>query len=110
MTGPPLSTYAVGFVVVGTSCGSPLGPAPTGTCNPASHVPVTPPILHSHSATMPGHASVPKVDGLPDSPALHGNTGVDESDQDIMIAGYDQPTKPMTKVLLSGNPPHLATL
>ena len=33
-----------------------------------------------------------------------------ESDQDIMITGYDQPIKPMTIVILSENPPLLATL
>ena len=80
----------------------PHGSAPTGTCNPASHVLVTPPNLHSQSSPTPGHASVPQVDGPPDSPALHVN--VDNSDQDIMITGYDQPAKPMTKVLLLENP------
>ena len=59
---------------------------------------------------MPGHTSVPQVDRPPNSPALHWNMGVDESDQDIMITGYHQPTKPMTKVLLSEIPPLLATL
>ena len=79
----------------------PHGPAPTGTCNPASHVPVTPPNLHFHSAPTLWHVSAPQVDGTPDSPALHGN--VDDSDQDIMMTGYDQPTKPMSNVLLLEN-------
>ena len=89
---------------------SPCRPAPTGTCHPVSHVPVTPPSLNSHSVPTPEHASVPKVDGSPDSLALHGNNDENESDQDIMITGYNQPSKSMTKVILSENPPLLATL
>ena len=55
---------------------------------------------------MPKYASIPQVDGPPESPALHGDTGKNESDQDIMITGYDQSTKPLTKVIFS-EIPHL---
>ena len=88
-------------------------PAPAGTWNLTSHVPMTFSNLHSHPASgapMPKCALVPQVDGPPESPALHGDTGENEFDQDIMITGYDQPSKPSTKVILSEYPPLLATL
>ena len=59
---------------------------------------------------MPKYALVLQVDGPPESPFLHEDAGENESDQDIMITGYEQPTKPMTKVTLLENPPLLAAL
>ena len=59
---------------------------------------------------MPKYTLVPQVDGPPQSPTLHGHTGENESDQDIMITGYNQPTKSMTKMILSENPPLWAAL
>ena len=59
---------------------------------------------------MPKYALVPQVDGPAESPTFYGGTGENESDQDIMITGYDQSTKPMTKVLVLECPPLLATL
>ena len=53
---------------------------------------------------MPGHTLVPQGDQAPDSPTLHGITGVDESNQDTMITGYDCPTKPTTKACTFGHP------
>ena len=55
----------------------PCGPVPSGnTIQP--HMYQSP---HPTSTPIPAHASVPQVDGPPDSPALHRNTGIDESDQ-----------------------------
>ena len=65
-------------------------PVPAGTCNLTSHVLVILSNLHSYpasGATTLKCASVPQVDGPPKSPALHGDTGENESDQDIMITG-----------------------
>ena len=113
MTGPPLPSYAVGHC-----CGQhllwdcPHSPVPTGTCSQTSHLPVIPNLNSSPASEspMPGCTSVPNIAGPPESPALHGDTVEKESDQDVMITGYEQPTKPMTKVILSENHPLLATL